>query len=128
MLVVCVTPLFNTSYCEAPRGLVDSVSLIGMVSHGRGGLAGPHAYDYAYASARDSDSSLREPEPLDEGDLPPHRVLGRGGIFSQNIKVAPLSGAAVIPLDSTSTRVGTLMGGSGRARLWSSTFRTPQSW
>ena len=81
-----------------------------MVSHGRGGLAGPHACDRTLTSARDSDSSLREPEPLDEGDLSPHRVSRRGGVFPQNIKVAPLSGATVFPLDSISTRIGTPMG------------------
>ena len=29
MLVVCETPLLNTSYYEAPRGLVDSISIPG---------------------------------------------------------------------------------------------------
>ena len=29
MLVVCETPLLNTSYYEAPRGLVDSISILG---------------------------------------------------------------------------------------------------
>ena len=29
MLVVCETPLLNTSYYEAPRGLVDSISYPG---------------------------------------------------------------------------------------------------
>ena len=83
-----------------------------MVSHGRGGLAGPLAHYRTLAIARDSVStcSPREPESLDKGDLPPRRVFGQGGVFPQNIITVPLSGAALPPLDSTSTRVGTLLG------------------
>ena len=89
-----------------------------MVSHGRGGLAGPHAYDCTLDSARDSDSSLREPESWDKGDLSPRRALGQGGVFSPKpLKAtAPLSGALPL-LDSTSTRVGTPMG-SGACESW----------
>ena len=66
------------------------------------------AYDRTFASVRDSDISIREPESWDKGDLPPHRVLGQGGVFSPKPLKAtvPLSGA-LSPLDSTSTKVGT---------------------
>ena len=80
--------------------------------------AGASARDYMYYYPKDSVSSLRKPESWDEGDLPPHRVLGRGGIFPQNSSTAagPLSGPAS-RLYSTSTKVGTPVG-----------FGTCESW
>ena len=118
MLVVCETPLLNTSYYEAPRGLVDSVFLFRMASPGREGLAGPRMFARTLASARDSDISLREPESWDKGDLTPHRVLGQGGVFFPKPLNAtvPLSGALPL-LDSTSTRVGTPVG-FGTRETW----------
>ena len=82
-----------------------------MASPGREGPAGPRLHDCAIDYARDSDSSLWEPESLDKGDLPPHRVLGQGGVFSPKPLRAtvPLSGALPL-LDSTSTEVGTPVG------------------
>ena len=82
-----------------------------MASPGREGPAGPRLHDCAIDYARDSDSSLWEPESLDKGDLPPHRVLGQGGVFPQKPLRAtvPLSGT-LSPLDSTSTKVGTPVG------------------
>ena len=79
-----------------------------MVSPGPEGLAGPHLLDRTFICARDSDSSLREPESLDKGDLTPRRVFGQGGVFSPKplSVTVPLSGA-LLPLDSTSTKVGT---------------------
>ena len=79
-----------------------------MASLGREGLAGPRIRAYAFDYARDSDTSLREPEPLGKGDLPPHRVLGQGGVFSPKPLRATVPLSGTLPhLDSTSTEVGT---------------------
>ena len=79
-----------------------------MASPGREGLAGPHLLDRTFMCARDSDSSLREPESWDKGDLSPRRDFGQGGVFSPKplIATVPLSGA-LNPLDSISIGVGT---------------------